>query len=61
VSELFVLKKKIRDMMNDFADDLALGGAQDFHQYKHMTGVIAGLAMIEREILDLEKKNEDND
>ena len=48
-------------MMNDFADDLALGGAQDFHQYKHMTGVIAGLAMIEREILDLEKKRQDAD
>jgi hypothetical protein len=61
VSELFVLKKKIRDMMNDFADDLALGGAQDFHQYKHMTGVVAGLAMVEREILDLEKKKEDTD
>ena len=48
-------------MMNDFSDDLALGGAQDFHQYKYMTGVIAGLAMAEREILDLEKKNKDED
>lgn len=61
MSELFVLKKKIREMMNDIADDLALGGAQDFPQYKHMTGIIAGLAMIEREILDLEKKNQDTD
>jgi hypothetical protein len=61
VSELFVLKKKIRDMMNDLADDLALGGAQDYHQYKHMTGIIAGLAMVEREILDLEKRKEDSD
>ena len=48
-------------MMNDLADDLALGGAQDYHQYKHMTGIIAGLAMVEREILDLEKRKEDSD
>jgi hypothetical protein len=61
LSEFFILKGKIRQMMNDFADDLALGGAQDFHQYKYMTGVIAGLAMAEREILDLEKKNKDED
>lgn len=61
MSELFVLKKKIRDMMNDFADDLALGGAPNFEQYKYMTGVIAGLAMVEREILDLEKRKEDSD
>lgn len=47
--------------MNDIADDLALGGAKDYPQYTHMTGIVAGLAFVEREILDyLEKRNEED-
>lgn len=40
--------------MNQIADDLALGGAPDYSQYKYLTGVISGLAFVERDILDLE-------
>jgi hypothetical protein len=54
VNELFVLKQKIRERLNQIADDLALGGAPDYNQYKYLTGVVAGLAVVEREILDLE-------
>jgi hypothetical protein len=54
VNELFVLKQKIRERLNQLADDLALGGAPDYNQYKYLTGMIAGLAIVEREILDLE-------
>ena len=61
MSELFVLKKKIRERLNELADDLALGGAQDFSQYKYMTGVVAGLAMVERDIIDLEEKSKSED
>lgn len=41
--------------MNQIADDLALGGAQDYNQYKYLTGIISGLALVERDILDLEE------
>lgn len=51
-----VLKNKIRQKMNEIADDLALGGARDYAQYTHMTGIIAGLAMVERDILDIESR-----
>lgn len=39
--------------MNNYADDLATGGAKDFSDYRFQVGVIQGLALAEREILDL--------
>lgn len=49
--------------MNQIADDLALGGAPDYSQYKYLTGVISGLAFVERDILDMEdaRKSADED
>lgn len=52
MTELDVIKNKIRQHMNEIADDLALGGAKDYAQYTHMTGMIAGLALVERDVLD---------
>ena len=45
--------------MNELADDLALGSARDFAEYRHLTGMISGLAMVERDILDLEQRQRD--
>ena len=60
MTELDVIKQKIRKYMNELADDLALGAAKDFAEYKHLTGIIAGLAHVERDILDmLERRDED--
>lgn len=60
MTELDVIKQKIRKHMNELADDLALGAAKDFAEYKHLTGIIAGLALVERDILDmLERRDED--
>jgi hypothetical protein len=42
--------------MNDYADTLAGGGAKDFPEYKHLCGVIEGLALAERELLDIRQK-----
>lgn len=39
--------------MNYYADLLAGGAATDFAEYKHHVGIIAGLALAERELLDL--------
>ncbi len=54
MTELDVIKQKIRNKMNELADDIALGSAKDFAEYKFLTGIISGLAMVERDILDLE-------
>jgi hypothetical protein len=48
-----LIRKRIRDHMNDYADALATGGAKDHSDYRFQVGVIQGLAMAEREILDL--------
>ena len=48
-----IVRKKIREHMNNYADDLATGGAKDYPDYRFQVGVIQGLAMAEREILDL--------
>ena len=44
---------KIREQMNNKADDLATGSASDFSDYRFRVGVIEGLAIAEREFLDI--------
>jgi hypothetical protein len=56
------VRKKIRDDMNNYTDDLANGQCQDFANYKELCGVIRGLAFAERHLLDLaEYLKEDHD
>ena len=55
-------RKKLREDMNNFTDDLANGQCTSFEQYKELCGVIRGLAFAERHLLDLaEKLKEDDD
>lgn len=56
-----VLREQIRTDMNNYADDLAGGSCRTFEEYQKLCGVIQGLAMAERYILDLAKKVEDAD
>ena len=53
-----VLREKIRTDMNNYADDLAAGVCQDFGQYQKLCGMIQGLALAERYLLDLAEKVE---
>lgn len=53
---LSLLKKKIRDQMNDLADHLAVGSAKDIEEYRKVCGIIEGLAWTEREVIDIEDK-----
>lgn len=53
---LALLRKKIRDHMNNMADNLSTGNATSFDEYKRQCGVIEGLAIAEREILDLDER-----
>ena len=46
-------KKEVRRIMNDYADNVSTGSAQDFPQDRHLVGVIEGLAIAERAFLDL--------
>ena len=46
------LKLKYRDMMNEHADHIATGACKNFPDYQKMVGVIEGIALAERELLD---------
>lgn len=56
-----VLRDQIRNDMNNYADDIAGGVCRNFEEYQKLVGVIQGLALAERYILDLAKKAEDAD
>ena len=53
-----VLRDKIRTDMNNYADDLAGGQCRSFDEYQKLCGVIQGLAIAERYIIDLAEKVE---
>ena len=55
------LRDMLRKDMNNYADDLAGGVCADFSQYQKLVGVIQGLALAERHLLDLAKKAEQSD
>ena len=56
-----VLRQKIREDMNNYADDLAGGACRSFEEYQKLCGVIHGLATAESHLLALLKKVETSD
>lgn len=56
-----VLRAKIREEMNNYADDVATGNCGDFGAYKELCGVIRGLATAEMHLLALAEKLEKDD
>ena len=53
-----LLQKRLRDYMNEGADHLATGGAKDYGEYQRKVGRIDGIALAERELLDILKGEE---
>ena len=43
--------------MNDHADHMSTGACKDFPEYQKMAGIIEGLALAERELLDFVQRN----
>jgi hypothetical protein len=56
-----VLRDQIRKDMNNYADDLAGGVCRTFDEYQKLCGVIQGLAIAERYVIDLAEKVEKSD
>jgi hypothetical protein len=56
-----VLREKLRTDMNNYADDLAGGGCRTFEEYHKLCGIIQGLALAERYLIDLAQKVEKSD
>lgn len=56
-----VLRSKLREDMNNYTDDMAGGACQSYEQYQKLCGVIQGLAIAERHLLDLAELQEKSD
>ena len=56
-----VLRDKLRTDMNNYADDCAGGACRNFEEYQKLCGIIQGLALAERYLLDLAEKVEKSD
>ena len=56
-----VLREKLRTDMNNYADDMAGGACRSFDDYQKLCGLIQGLAVAERHLLDLVEKVEQSD
>ena len=56
-----VLREKIRTDMNNYADDIAGGACRNFEEYQKLCGLIQGLALAERYLIDLAEKVENAD
>ena len=51
-----VLRDQIRKDMNNYADDIAGGACRSFEDYQKLCGIIQGLALAERYVIDLAEK-----
>lgn len=56
MTELDLIKSRIRENMNTIADHMATGGCASWDQYQYSAGMVKACAVMEREILDLEDK-----
>ena len=54
------VRKQIRQVMNDLADHISGGGCANIEEYRFCCGKIEGLAVAEREILDIEQRMQDD-
>jgi|TARA_X000001036_G_scaffold319969_1_gene298471 hypothetical protein len=52
------LRDKLRNQMNDISDHVSGGACKDYNDYAKCCGIIEGLALAERELLDLKSKIE---
>ena len=55
------LCKRIREDLNNYADDMAGGACKSFEEYQKLCGMIQGLAQAEAYLIDLVKKVEESD
>ena len=51
------MKKRLRNVMNQHADHISTGACKDYSDYQKMAGIIEGLALAERELLDWVEKH----
>ena len=58
---LSVLRGKLRERIISISEAVANGTCKNFDEYRNLCGVINGLALAERDLLDLHNAMEQND
>lgn len=53
--------REVRALMNERSDHIVVTGCENFPEYQRQRGIVEGLAIAEREILDLVKLAEEAD
>ena len=54
VGVLGALRKRILALIEGRSEDLAEGGCKTWEEYQRLTGILQGLKMAERELLELD-------
>jgi len=49
------LRGKLREHMNTYADNISTNKCTDWAEYQNQCGIIEGLALAERELLDIDE------
>jgi hypothetical protein len=52
------LRDQFRKQINDISDHVSGGACKDYNEYAKCCGIIEGLALADRELLDLKSKLE---
>jgi hypothetical protein len=58
---LKVIVAKLRERRSEIIEALASGACKDFGEYRNLCGVIHGLELAERDLLDLQSAMEHDD
>ena len=59
-TSLKIVRDKIRIIMNDTADHISGGSCRNMEEFSKCVGIIEGLALAEREVLDLDNMISEN-
>ena len=53
-------RQTLRNQMNEYSDHISGGACKDYSEYSKCVGIIEGLAIAERELLDMQAKVEED-
>ena len=53
-------RQALRNQMNEYSDHISGGACKDYNEYSKCVGIIEGLAIAERELLDMQAKAEED-
>lgn len=53
IKALKIIRSRIQDATNSYSESLLQGNLKDFTEYRYLCGVIHGLSLADRELVDM--------